>query len=39
MKNVLIILLGLFAINSATAQTVKLGRSATEITDERNDGS
>lgn len=32
MKNVLIILLGFFAIKSATAQTVKLGRSTTEIT-------
>jgi len=32
MKYVLIILLGFFAIKSATAQTVKLGRSATEIT-------
>lgn len=32
MKHVLIILAGLFAINSATAQTVVLGRSATEIT-------
>jgi hypothetical protein len=32
MKNVFIILLGFFAIKSATAQTVKLGRSATEIT-------
>jgi hypothetical protein len=32
MKNVFIILLGFFAIKSATAQTVKLGRSTTEIT-------
>lgn len=32
MKNIFIILVGLFAINSAKAQTVALGKSATEIT-------
>ena len=32
MKNILIILVGLFAINTAIAQTIVLGRSATEIT-------
>ena len=32
MKNILITLVGLFVMNSVTAQTIVLGRSATEIT-------